>query len=115
MVILKGKVQLAEGLEPEEGKAYEITRVDEVETLVQKLKGIRVVMKSVDPKDTNVYATMLWFREIAGTKSKLGAFIKAFKDYFGNEEMALNTENWIGHKVRFVSWSSRKREIRVIE
>jgi hypothetical protein len=115
VVILKGKVQLAEGLEPEEGKVYEITRVEEVETLIQRLKGLRVVMKSIDPKDLNTYATMLWYREVAGTKSKLGAFIKAFKDFLGSEEAAMDTNNWIGHKVRFISWSPRKREVRVIE
>lgn len=115
MVQLKGKVELAESLEPEEGETYTITAVEEVKTAVQGFTGIRVVMKSVKKSDEKNYATMLWMREVAGAGSKLGAFIKAFKEFFGDEEQALNTDSWKGHQIRLLSWKSRKREIRVIQ
>ncbi len=115
MVKLKDRVQLAEALEPVEGATYEITGVDEVTTIVRGFKGIRVTMKSTNPKDKKQYATMLWFREVAGAQSKLGAFIRAFKEFFGDEEQALDTDNWIGHTIRFISWKPRNREVVVVE
>jgi len=114
MVDLKGKVQVAMGQEPEEGKTYVITSVEQVKTAVRGFDGIRVTMKSTNPKDKNVYTTMLWTREIAGAGSKLGAFIRAFVTALG-EEAGYNTDNWVGKTIRIVSWQPRKREIVVVE
>jgi hypothetical protein len=72
-------------------------------------------MKSTNPNDTKEYATVLWMRDIAGQHSKLGAFIDAFTKFLGSEEAAYDTENWEGHKIRIISWTPRKREIRVVE
>ena len=113
MVKLKGRVELAAGREPEEGGTYKITKVEEVKTAVRGFEGLRVSM--TDVKSGEEYATMLWMREVAGQNSKLGAFIAAFTEFFDDEDMALDTDNWVGHVVRFISWAPRNREIRVIE
>ena len=115
MVNLKNMgVELAEATEPLEGQTYEIVKTEEVKTAVQGYNGIRVVMKNTNKSDETEYATMLWTRERAGVNSKLGAFIAAFKDFFGDEDDAYETNNWVGHTIRFISWQPRKREIRVI-
>lgn len=114
MVNLKGKTAVAAGIEPEEGKTYTITGVEEVKTAVQGYSGIRVTMKSTNPKDKADYATMLWLREVAGANSKLGAFMAAFKEALG-EDAAYNTDSWVGKTIRFVSWQPRKRQIVVVE
>jgi len=117
MVKLKDKVKLAESIEPYEGGTFKITAVEEVKTAVQGYSGIRVVMQSTKKgEEDKEFATMLWLRERAGASSKLGAFIAAFKDFYGgDEEAAYDTDNWINHVVRFVSWKPREREIRIIE
>lgn len=113
---LKGKTQLASAQEPTEGGTYKIVNVEEVKTSVQGFNGIRVVLQSTKPGEENTqYATMLWMREVAGQKSKLGAFLDAFTDFLGDAESALDTDNWIGHIIRLVSWQPRNREIRVIQ
>ena len=113
VVDLKDKVQVAMGQEPEEGKTYVITSVEHVKTAVRGFEGIRVTMKSTNPRDKNVYTTMLWSREVAGASSKLGAFLKAFITALG--EAGYNTDNWVGKTIRIVSWQPRKREIVVVE
>jgi fructosamine-3-kinase len=115
MVKLSGKTQLAKAVEPAEGGTYEIVKVEEVKTAVQGFSGVRVVLKSINPNDTKEYATMLWMRETAGQTSKLGSFIAAFAKALGSEEAAYDTDNWVGHKIRIISWTPRKREIAVID
>jgi hypothetical protein len=58
---------------------------------------------------------MLWSREVAGGKSKLGAFLNAFTEFFGDEDEALNTDSWVNHTIRIISWKPRAREIKVVE
>lgn len=115
MVKLKGKAQLVKAIEPEEGGSYEITAVEEVTTAVQTFKGIRVSLTSLKPGDKEEYATMLWMREQAGYKSKLGSFLAAFTAFLDDEEAALDTDNWVGHKVRIISWKPKSREVAVID
>jgi len=111
---LAGKTRLAKAVEPEEGESYLITKVEEIKTQVQGFQGLRVSLKS--EKKSNVeYATMLWLREAAGAKSKLGAFLSAFEKFFGSEEEALQYSNWVNHKIRIISWKPRAREIVVID
>jgi hypothetical protein len=112
MVNLK-KTELAETVEPDEG-IYRIVAVEEVKTAVQGFTGIRISMKSDKNPDVN-YATMLWTREVAGKSSKLGSFIYAFKEFFGDIEKAMDTDNWIGHTVRLISWAPKKREVKVLD
>jgi len=113
--MVKIEVELAERNEPEEGAAYRITKVEQVRTTVRGYNGFRVAMQSIKKGDTKTYTTMLWTREVAAPNSKLGAFIKAFKEFFGDAEKALDTDNWINHTVKFVSWTPRNREVKVIE
>ena len=114
MVKLKGRVELARALpEPVEGKVYEIISITETTTAVRGFRGLRMTLK--DEKG-NEYATMLWYREVAGEQSKLGAFIKAFMEYYnGDEDLAYDTENWIGKRIKIISWKQRDRKVEVIE
>lgn len=115
MVQLKGKTELATGKDIEEGKTYKITAVEEIKTAVQGYNGLRVVMASTNPKDKETYATVLWLRDRASATSKLGSFISAFLEFFGNEDEAMNTENWVGKTIRVTSWTPKKRTIVVVE
>ena len=118
MVDLKEKIQVVTGsIEPEEGKVYIIKDVEEVTTAVRGYKGLRVVLEPERraKDDRNTYATMLWYRERVGTASKLGAFISAFREFFGDDASAYKTENWINHKIRVITWTQRRRELKVVE
>lgn len=110
----KMKTVLLKGIEPKEGESYIIEDVVEKTTEVQGFKGYRVEMKSVNKKNLQEYTTMLWSREEAGVKSKLGSFIKAFEDFLGNAEKSVDTDNWIKHTVAFDQWGDKKRAVRVI-
>ena len=100
----KINVEIAEQLpEPIEGKTYTITETELFTSQVRGYKGLRVSMTAED--GTQVVAA-LWTRDIAGEKSKLGAFITAL----GND-----TDNWIGKKVRVVTWRPGDRKIEVIQ
>jgi hypothetical protein len=113
MVKITGTV--ANVKEPEEGKNYIITGVEALTTAVQSFNGFRVTMKSVNKKDEEQYATMLWKREVASSTSKLGAFMKAFADFFNPTEDATETDNWKGHEIKIVSWKMKNREIAIIK
>jgi len=113
----KLKTTLATGVEPAEGYTYKIGNIEEVKTQVQGFSGVRVELEPTKRKegDENKYATMLWMRDTAGVASKLGSFIAAFMDFLKDEDLAIDTDNWKGHVVRFVSWQPRKREVEVVE
>lgn len=115
MVKLTGKTKLVSAIEPEEGGTYEITGAEEIKTAVQAFGGIRVQMKSLKQGDEQEYATMLWMRPEASRTSKLGAFLAAFTTALDDEEEALDTDNWIGHHIRIISWKAKAREIVVID
>lgn len=108
---------LAKGVEPKEGQVYIIIDVKETTTAVQGFKGYRVKLDPEKRKkgDEDEYATMLWAREEAGIKSKLGAFMAGFLDFYGDEDKAFDTDNWLKHKVRIMSWKQRDRDIDVLE
>jgi len=114
--VVKIEARLAKGEEPKEGGIYKIVAVEEVKTAVQGFNGYRVLLKSTKKGEEDVeYATMLWKREAAGAKSKLGAFLAAFTEFLGDEDAALETDNWINHTIRIVSWKPKDREIKVLE
>jgi hypothetical protein len=113
--VVKIPAELAERSEPIEGAAYRIESVQEVKTAVQNYSGFRVTLTPLKKGDNQKYATMLWTREVAGPTSKLGAFIKAFLEFFGDKEKALDTDNWVGHTIRIISWQPKRREVKVIE
>jgi len=122
MVQLKGRAELAKSVEPTEGKSYIVTGSEEVKTAVQGFNGIRVMLEPTDPKEKarlkeeeKDVASMLWMREVAGAKSKLGAFLDAFTQFFGDEEEALDSSNWHNHEIRIINWKQRAREIAVVK
>jgi hypothetical protein len=111
------KTELAESVEPVEGQTYTITAVEQATTAVRQYGAIRIGLEPEKRKkdDEDDYATMLWSRDVAGIRSKLGAFISAFLEFFDDEEKAMETDNWKGHKIRIVSWKDKDREITVLE
>ena len=121
MVQLKGKAELAKSIEPTEGKGYYITAVEETKTAVQGFNALRVSLEPAEDKEKKALeelgrdvATMLWMREAAGVKSKLGSFLDAFTQFLGDEDLALDTDSWLKHQIRIVSWKEKAREIAVI-
>jgi len=113
--VVKIEAELAERNEPQEGAAYRITAVELVRTSVRGYNGYRVLMQSTKKGDDKKYATMLWVRDVAAPTSKLGSFLRAFTEFFGDKDKAAETDNWINHTVKFVSWTPRNREVKVIE
>lgn len=111
------KAELAEAVEPQDGRTYVVTEVDETKTAVQGFDAYRVKLEPTKRKadDDKDYATMLWAREEAGVTSKLGSFMAAFLDHYGDEDVAFDTDNWLGCTIRIVSWKPRAREVEVIE
>lgn len=123
MVSLKQKI--AQFSEPEEKEIYKIVSV--TETDITGLKGVVVVFDPKHPTpDTEKieYKATLWFgkTKITTPNSKLGAFLSAFVDYFeaqsGDVETALkdasNTESWIDHEVRIISWRNKDRKVQIV-
>ena len=88
--------------EPKENETYTIEEVEVFTSQVRAYKGIRV--KMVDANN-NVAVTAIWLRNVAGQKSKLGAFIKA---------LGTNTDNWVHKKIKFVAWRDKNREIQLV-
>ena len=122
MVQLKGKAELAKTEEPVGGKSYIITKTEEVKTAVQGFNGLRVTFDPTDAKEKaalkeegKTCCTMLWMRETAGVKSKLGSFLDAFTNFLGDEDLAMDTDNWSKHEIRIISWKEKAREIAVIK
>jgi hypothetical protein len=99
-LIIEGK--LVEPLPPfSEGLTGTITNAEKVTTRVRGLRGVRVTIKGDDGRE---YAEMLWLREQFGRGSKLGAFVTA---------LGANLKEWIGKRIRIVSWKPRDRRIEV--
>jgi hypothetical protein len=88
--------------------------------------NIEFVPKKVTEENKKTqYRVMAWLgkNDIVGTRSKLGAFISAFTDYFetkmeGDTTKALaeaqDTDKWESHFVKIVSWKNKNREIKVV-
>jgi len=102
--------KLAEAEELEVGKTYEIVEVQPVTTDIRGFRGFRLIAK--DTKTNKTKTTMLWERPIVGTKSKLGAFYKAFKDELGNDYT--DTTKWTGRQFTVLNWVERNREIKLV-
>lgn len=121
--------KIAEANEPTEGKDYTITKTEITTTDIQSWNACRVIMNEVNKKGEVLTeeksgeqvpieaVTMLWMREQAGARSKIGSFLSAFQDFFEGTEFEGNhdnTDNWEGHIVRFTKWSERNRKIKVL-
>jgi len=107
---------LVTAVEPTEGQTYTIVDVEQLKTIRQGFNGVRVRLEPEKRRkeDEANYASMLWTREEAGAKSKIGSFIAGFRDFFGDEDKAQDTDNWKGHKVRFDKWREANRAITVV-
>lgn len=95
------------------GHKYKITKVELVTTAVRGFKGLRVTATDIDSGQE--CAEMLWLREVAGSQSKLGSFINAFSEFFGDLEKAKVASNWVGHVVHIITWAPRNRSVKVVE
>ncbi len=113
----KIKAELAEGKEPTEGENYIITSVTDEVSAVQKFPAYRIQFRSTKKGDEDVvYASMLWKRETVGASSKLGCLMMAFLEFYDyDEEKAQDTDNWLNHEIRIISWKDKNREVRVIQ
>ena len=111
------KTTLAKGVEPIAGQAYKVLAIDEVKTAVSGFNGYRVKLEPTRRKeeDEKEYASMLWKREEAGISSKLGSFMAAFLEHYGDEDVAFDTDSWIGSTTLIKKWEPRDRAIEVVE
>jgi len=97
-------VEIAEQLpEPEEGHTYQIKETELFTSQVRGYKGLRVAM--TDVYDSTEVVAALWTRDIAGEKSKLGAFIVA---------LGSDTDTWPGKKINILRWKTGDRQIEVV-
>ena len=113
--MVKLGTKLASAIEPQEGQNYRITTAEAITTLVQGFQGVRVLMKTLKKGDDTEYATVLWQRETAGSTSKLGAFLSAFEQFYADYEKARETDTWVNHDIRIITWQPRKREVKVLK
>ena len=88
--------------EPSKDGIYTITNVEEVtvNTPSGPVNGFRVSLKD---DNNNLYSTMLWNKETASKKSKIGSFVSA---------LGPDTDNWINHRVLFSSWTEKDRVVK---
>jgi hypothetical protein len=101
--------------EPEEGMEYTIIDVSDFVS-PKGDKAFKVILNSFDKEDKTEYATILWKRDQIGAKSKLGAFIIALAKINENGQPVQNsnTDEWLNVNIRFIHWSDKNREIKVI-
>ena len=100
----KINVEIAEQLpEPLEGHTYLIHDAELFTSQVRGYKGLRVPL--TDQTDQTEVIAVLWTRDIAGEKSKLGSFISVL----GND-----TDNWNGKKIKILKWRPGERQIELV-
>ena len=85
------------------GIPYKVTAVQDFVSEVQGFSGYRVIL---DGGEGNQIAIPLWYREIAGRRSKLGAFMVALGE---------DIPEWTGKKIVFVNWQDRERVIEAVK
>jgi len=87
--------------EPSEGMTYNITASEVIKTQRKGYDGVRVSLKGTDG---SIRGTMLWLRDTAGVKSKVGAFVGLLGD---------DTDSWIGKNILIVKWQEGNRQIQL--
>lgn len=103
--MVKVDVEIAESLpEPVEGHIYVIGEAELFTSQVRGYKGLRVPM--TDVSDNSEVVAALWMREVAGEKSKLGAFISVLGE---------DTDAWRNRKIQVVAWRQGNRKIGVVQ
>ena len=126
-------VKLTQGVqdfsEPEEKTEYTIIDVSPTnEKKTKGFAGITITFNPVKPTPQNEklsIKTTAWYgtSDTIGSKSKLGCFISGFSEYFesvGNThqesiDMAQDTNNWLNHNIKIISWRDKKRQIVVTD
>jgi hypothetical protein len=110
--------------EPEEKENYTIVKIEE--TIQKGFKGLTIEFrptKETDETKKVQYRVTAWFgkNEVIGSKSKLGAFISAFSDFYEktnnpDESVALaqDSDNWLNHVIKVLDWREKNREIKVV-
>jgi len=117
--------------EPEEGEKYKISSVTDANA--KGYKGLTIEFipeKQTEQNKKTNYRITAWLgqNETVGIRSKLGAFISAFTDYFETKTdannvplssdnaliMAQDTDKWLNHTVKIISWRNKSREVKVI-
>ena len=103
------------------------------ENISKGFKGISIEFlpkKQTEENKKIKYRVTAWLgqNDTVGTRSKLGAFISAFTDYFETKtdinnvpydtdtaiKMAQDTDKWLSHFVKIISWKNKNREIKII-
>lgn len=110
--------------EPEENQTYKIVKIEE--TVQKDFKGLsiefRPVKETEETKEVQ-YKVTAWFGQkgFVGSKSKLGAFISAFSDFYEKKNtpdeavaLAQDSDNWLNHVVKVLEWREKNRELKVI-
>jgi hypothetical protein len=115
MVILKTKK--VEFIEPIAGEDYIIV-LAETTTIKDKWEQVKVALEPIDRKknDLNIYNAGLWMDETFTEKSKLGAFITAFEEYYKANNIDTNPqeiESWEGAIFRTLTWETRNNNIQI--
>jgi hypothetical protein len=116
--------QITDFQEPEENEQYKIIKIEE--TTQKGFKGLSIEFRPVkETAETEKiqYKITAWFGQsgFIGSKSKLGAFISAFTDYFEKTNnptesiiMAQDSDNWLNRIVKVLEWREKNRELKVI-
>lgn len=100
--------------EIQENGKYEIVSVKDFKSPQNQI-GLKVILKSLNENDTQKYSCILWTRDNAGIKSKIGAFIVALSgiDAEGTPQKT-DTDEWIGEQILVNIWKEKDRKITVI-
>jgi len=85
--------------EPIEGKTYKITSTQVIKTQRKGYDGCRIDLQGTDNSKAG---TMLWLRDVAGPKSKVGVFINLLGD---------DTDAWVGKSITIIKWQEGNRQI----
>ena len=103
--IPKVKVEIVES-QPDviEGHIYILGEAELFTSQVRGYKGLRVPM--TDVADNSEVVASLWMREVAGEKSKIGAFISVLGE---------DTDAWTHKKIQVVAWRQGNRKIGVVQ
>jgi hypothetical protein len=126
MNMVKINQGLSDFQEIEENEQYKIVAVSE--NTQKGFKGICIEFKPKVETEQNAkiqYRVTAWLgqNDTVGTRSKLGAFICAFTDFFESEnkgdtakalQMAQDTDSWKEHTIKVVSWRNKNREVRIL-
>lgn len=122
--MVKIQQEISNFQEPEEREQYKIVKIEETEQ--KGFKGLSIEfrpLKETANTEKVQYKVTAWFGEkgFIGSKSKLGAFISAFSDFYEKDlnpdeaiEKARDSDNWLNHIVKVVEWRAKNRELKIL-